>query len=340
MARRNEPRAGSRVHALMGVVLLAVVGMAASGCSGSGGCLAPGPCSGDFPPEPVLPSVERPRVTTQLGGAATFSVHIEGISSPAIQWMRATATGNFSNIAGAHATTYTLQGATTLDDGARFQAAVTGGFNATQVTLASDTATLTVVSLPAIVFEDATFASGDWAVAEISSPTTAGPTHAEQQVNTGGNPGDYRSTSITLPTGVSQLTEFDEYQGATYDPASQGAILVVDFTQDCRTLAGSLGAGPTILLTQNGRRYVAGGPTLCGASAWSNATLIPGTFTVGQFSLVDGPACAVAQACPNFNADGLPIHFGFANTNQGTPGFAGGSGGFGIDNWKVTVWRR
>ena len=79
---------------------------------------------------------------------------------------------------------------------------------------------------------------------------------------------------------------------------------------------------------------------MCGESTWSNASLIPGTFGATQFSQVDGPACGVAESCPDFGIGGLPIHFGFANANQGTVGFAGGSGGFGIDNWKVTIWRR
>ena len=325
----------------MGIVLLTVATLAASGCgSSASGCLAPGPCAGDFPPEPVTPTVDRPRVTTQVGGTAVFSVHIEGITLPTVQWLRAPASGNFSAIAGATGTTYTLNGATALDDGARFQATVVGGFDGKQVSLQSSTAVLAVVSLPAIVFEDGTFAPADWTIAEDSSPATAGPTHAEQQVGAGGHPGDYRSTTITLPPGVSEMIEFDEYQGATYDPASQGAIYLIDFTQDCLALPGALVAGPTLLMTQDGRRYIAGGPTSCTTSAWSHATLIPGTFAATDFALVDGPACATGAACPDFGANGLPIHFGFANSNRGTAGFAGGSGGFGIDNWKVTVWRR
>lgn len=93
-------------------------------------------------------------------------------------------------------------------------------------------------------------------------------------------------------------------------------------------------------MSQNGRRYIAGGPTLCGASTWSSTTLIPGTFAATDFALIDGPACGAAESCPNFGANGMPIRFGFANGNQGTAGFAGASGGFGIDNWKVTVWRK
>ena len=329
-----------RALALVGVVTLGVVTIVGSGGGSASGCLAPGPCAGDFPAEPTTPTVDRPRVTTQVGGAAVFSVHVDGITNAVFQWMRAPAGGIFVAISGATGASYTLNGATTLDDGATFEAQVTGGFDGRQVTLMSTSARLAVVSSPPILIQDGTFVPGDWTVAGISTPAVNGPSHSEQQSSTGGNPGDYRRMAFTMPPGVGELTLFHEYQGAAYDPASQGAIYLVDFTQDCLALPGTLGVGPQILMMQNGRRYAAGGPTLCGASTWSNTTLIPGTFAATDFGLIDGPACAAGEACPNFGADGLPIRFGFFDSHRGSAGFAGGVGAFGIDNWKVTIWRR
>ena len=341
MATAFKRMSSLRVLALVGVVALGIVAIVGSGGGGSvSGCLAPGPCAGDFPAEPTTPTVDRPRVTTQVGGAAVFSVHAEGIINPTFQWMRAPAGGVFAVIAGATGSSFTLNGATTLDDGATFEVLVKGAFDGRQVSLTSTSARLAVVSSPPVLIQDGTFAPGDWTVAEIASPAVNGPTHSEQQISTGGNPGDYRRMTFMMPPGVGELTLFHEYQAAAYDPASQGAIYLVDFTQDCLALAGTLGAGPQISMTQSGRRYVAGGPTLCGSSAWSNTTLIPGTFAATDFGLIDGPACAAGESCPNFGADGMPIRFGFFDSHRGSAGFAGGVGGFGIDNWKVTVWRR
>jgi len=64
------------------------------------------------------------------------------------------------------------------------------------------------------------------------------------------------------------------------------------------------------------------------------------SFGAADVFRIDGPACAASAACPDFSASGKPLKFGFVNFNQGSTGFAGASGGFGVDNWLVKVWRR
>jgi hypothetical protein len=56
--------------------------------------------------------------------------------------------------------------------------------------------------------------------------------------------------------------------------------------------------------------------------------------------MFSGPPCGTNEKCPDFSATATPLRFGFV-TQLGLA--AGSPAGFleqGIDNWKVTVWRR
>lgn len=326
--------------ALACIAILGVLSIVGSGGGDSRCVLAPGPCPGDFPLEPAPPAIEPAALTVQVGSDATFTASADGIASPTYQWLRAPRGGTPAAIAGANRASYTLAGASLADDGAQYSVLVVGNFDGRTVSVNSPQARLAVSSMPGVVLQDTEFPLADWSVAAQSEPATSGPTTSITQEATGGNPGAHRQTRITLPAGSVRLYLFQTYLPASYDPATQGPVYLIEFRQDCRALAGSLGAVPTVLLEQAGRRYVAGGPTQCDAAAWSSKVLIPGTFAATDFSLVDGPACGVGESCPNFSATGAPLRFGFGSLNQGVTGFAGASGGFGIDNWRVTVWRR
>jgi len=315
--------------------LVSIVG--SGGISGCGFAY----CPDAFYNIPPLPTVEPTRSIVQVGGTATFSVRAPGITNPTYQWSRRSMNGPSTDIPGATGATYTLAGANLSDDGATFSATVRGGFNGEPVVVESWSSwPLIVSSMPAVVFQDSEFQATNWSIAEISEPTTGGPTHVEEQVLNGGNPGAYRRTTITMSAGPSRLHVFDTFASAVYDPASQGPLYIVEFTQDCIALSETLGVGPTLLLEQNGRRYIASELTPCEPGTWSNMTLNPAHLSVWNFYRVDGPTCNASEACPDFSAGGKPIRFGFANSNQALAAYAGGSGGFGIDNWKVSAWRR
>ena len=319
------------------VVALGLVSLVGSG--GAEGCF--GPCPGDFDNLPPYQTVEPGFAVVQVGGSATFTVLASAIENPSYQWSRGSMNGPSAAIPGATGATYTLAGANLSDDGATFAVTVRGSVNGVPFVVESwNSGQLAVSSMPPVVFQDSEFLPADWSVDSFALPPANGPIHSEQQVASGGNPGPYRSTTIAMPAGPSRLDVFDTLTSAVYDPASQGPLYIVEFTQDCLALPGTLGAGPILLLEQNGRRYIAGSPTPCDFGAWSNMALIPGHFGVSDFFMVDGPACTVGEACPDFSAGGKPIRFGFANSNQGLAGYPGGSGGFGIDNWKVSAWRR
>jgi hypothetical protein len=326
--------------ALACITLLGVLSIVGSGGGGDSNCiLAPGPCPGDFPLEPATPIIEPPTLVVQVGASATFAARADDISAPTYQWSRTPRGGATAPIPGATGATYTVDSANLADDGAVFSVRVAGTFDGKAVAVESRPAWLAVSSMPGVVLQDTEFRLADWSVAALSEPATGGPTFAVAQEAAGGNPGAYRRTNITLPAGPARLDLFQTYLPATYDPGTQGPVYFIDFKQACLTLPGTMGASTSLLVEQAGRRYVAGGPMLCGASVWNSKMLIPGTYAAADFTQVGGPACA-GQACPDFTATGAPIRFGFASFNATQPGIAGVSGGFGLDNWQVTVWRR
>ncbi len=342
---QTEKSASTRVWRGLALVCVVVMGVATIVGSGGGGVYVDGcflgPCPGPFPPEPATPTIDPPDTVVQVGATVVFSVRAPGVDNATYQWQRAPRGfgGPFFDIPGATGSSYSLAGVQLVDDDVKFQVKVSGSFNGNPVALASLPAQLAVSSMPGIIFEDSEFALADWAVAAISEPATNGPTHVEEQATTGGNPGAYRKTTITMPAGPTRLLVFDTLLSASYDPATQGAVYRIAFAQDYIALPGALGLLPALLIEQDGRRYMANGFMSLGTLTWSVPTF-PAVFDASAFYRVDGPACAAGESCPNFSASGQPIRFGFANSNQGLAGVAGVSGGFGVDNWKVTVWRK
>jgi hypothetical protein len=339
---RDEPTFGRigrwRALALAGIVVLGLGSIVGSG-GGVEGCLAPGSCRGDFPDEPAQPTVTPFDAVVQAGGSAKFSAVAPSFANPSYQWLRASKGGTLAPIAGATAATFTLAGAQLTDDGSIFSVDVLGTFEGKLVQGRSTPSALAVSSMPPVVFQDSEFALADWLGGAIVQPLVGGPTHAEEQIASGGNPGAYRQVTLSMPGGNSLLTAFSTYQGAAYDPVAQGPVYLIDFAEDCIALPGVLGVGPLLLLEQDGRRYAAGGGAFCDAT-WRKQPYLHSAFARSDFVQFDGPTCAAGAACPDFSANGKPLRFGLVNFNQGSPGFVGASGGFGIDNWVVKVWRR
>lgn len=325
-----------------GLAAVGAIALSLMGCGGKAtdveGChpiLNPDDC----PRYPLGVDVTPWTATIQVGGTATFSATETDVNSPHYQWFKASGSGDLVAIVGANARTFTVSGAQLVDDSTRYTVTVTGNFDGAPVRLDSaNPGRLAVSSMPGVVFEDAEFAPAHWSSAAITEPAGNGPTYEQASVAAGGNPGAWRRVTMTMPAGVASMDVFATYQAATYDPATQGPIYVIEWSYDCARLPGTLGSGPRLLIEQAGRSYTAGSGA-CSDPMWQRITPPPGRFGLADFRQVDGPACAGA-ACPDFSAAGDPIRFGFANANSGLAGSAGGSGGFGIDNWKVTVWRR
>jgi hypothetical protein len=277
-----------------------------------------GPGSGTPTPLPLTVKVTRSRLTVQAGGTATFQA-TAAYGATSYQWLR-----DGVDIAGATGLTYTLTGAGTGDDGAQFTVVVQrSGETATA------TALLRVSPLPGVAYQDSEFRLPDWSVLTFPEQAPGGPkvTVAQQS--------GYRSIVYEMMTGFTSVRAVHTLQSATYDPAAQGAILVIDYQQNCiafdhATGTFSLYAG--LMLEQGGRAFVASSKQQC-RETWAPSTLR--SLRADEFlPLID----AYSELRPDFSAGGAPIRLGFFTEAYLTTWRERLSQG--VDDWKVTVWRR
>jgi len=286
--------------------------------------------SGPLPPYvSVLPY----RPTVQAGTIVQFEANAINATPPlSYQWRR-----NGVDITGATGRTYTLGGAQLGDDGAAFTVTVSAANG-----VSTGGTVLLVSPLPGVVFQDADFQDANWTVTAVAQPVQNGPTHTASQATDGGNPGAYRSITYQMTAGPSSLRLDHFAVGATYDPATQGAIYTIDVAEECgRTSipSGSTFTGPTLspMFEQAGRTYQPRdwrGPCQL---LWSGMRV--SSMTAGSFSF-SGPPCGSNESCPDFSATAAPLRFGFATNLALATGSPAGPVVQGIDNWKVTVWRR
>jgi len=329
--------------ALRAAASLAIVGLGLIGIVGSGGgiaflpsdCPAGMDCSGVATPVPIL----RPaHVTAQVGTSVMFSV--TGLNVPAsqatYQWARSSDGGaHYVNIAFATGDTLVLGSVNLADDGAIFQ--VTASANGVS---GSAVAHLAVSASPGLVFADGEFPADQWVATALPTGSAAAPTHSEELVATGGHPGAYRKMVFQLaPEAATGGVAYTSLADA-YDPPTQGAIYVIDYSEDGISLetGSSTLTRSVMLLEQAGRRYIATPPDAFPrlATVWQVSQDTP-SLRAQDFTVLDGPPCNAGESCPDFSSGGAPMRFGCWRLSAGPRGAAISHG---IDNWKVTVWRR
>jgi hypothetical protein len=146
--------------------------------------------------------------------------------------------------------------------------------------------------------------------------------------------------TFRLPQSASAGRVFYTSLLATYDPRTQGAIHVIDYSEDSISLQANdlTYTQSAMLLEQAGRRYIANirdFPPIIPVS-WSSVGS-SSSLRAQDFNLIDGPACQTGESCPDFSALGSPMRFGYWRISYGSQDDWIAHG---IDNWKVTVWRR
>ena len=195
------------------------------------------------------------------------------------------------------------------------------------------------------IISDGDFNPTDWTVTvtKIGSPTTL-----TQQQTTGGNPGNYRTTTDTFPAmgpfDLYTVTTFHLFQGAAYDPSTQGAIDHLDYQED-NLLASFSPAhnSPQVrgyfVIEQNGTIFAPFAFSTINTTTWQ--TYSSTGLQANQFYMFDNP---IEGVHPDFSAQGAPITFGYARYRDrysGDPADVPLNQELvyehGIDNWMVTI---
>ena len=336
--RHETPR---RLHPLRlllaaGVALAGLVAIVGSGGGSAGFPPCGSPCDNPAPPTPTA-AIDPPYYTALVGRPASFTVSTANVTSTlSYQWQRSDDGGATSvDIAGATATTDAIANVNLADDKAVFRAQV----RIAGVPMLQPVAHLAVSAVPGVVIQDTEFLASDWSASPVPAATGGPvPVHVEESPASGGNPGAYRKMTFQIPSGAGSAAVFYSSATATWNAATQGAIYVIDFVEDCIQLQSSttLYTQSNLVIEQSGRRFLSDTFQTCTATSWSTvskrAALAP-----ADFRLFDGPACGAGETCPDFSASAAPMRFGYWRIAFGLPGQ---SIAHGIDNWKVTVWPR
>ena len=301
-----------------------------------------GSCPSYLCQEYVWVTLEPHRQTAQIGGSVTFRGVASGTATfQQYQWCRlAPGSSTCVVIPGATGSALTVQNATLADDQARYTVTVSGSG-----TSDSDSGQLLVSTTPAVVFEDGEFLEAGWAWSGFVGFAQGTPSSALRvtRPTVGGNPGAYRAIEYGPLSSVDRMFATHIAQAATYDPGQLGAIYSIDFRAECRGLSGDGVRMSVRPLLRQGARTYAGDFVYeqeCGAPGW-NFDSGRGSMVASNFDqILNGPPCGAGETCPDFSAAGAPITFGMYTVNDRVDAGPTGVASHGVDNWRVSVWRR
>ena len=336
--RRDLLRARNWIRGLV-LAVVTMLGLVAIVGSGGGGSLGFPDCGWpcDEPPPPTI-NIQPPYLTALVGSPVVFKAEASNSDSGRLyQWSRSVDGGRtYMDIVGATGPSYSIAAVNLGDDGAMFQVKVPG------MPLAQPAVShLAVSATPGVVFEDGDFQPAGWIVLPIVGSNPIRPEHSEERIDSGGNPGAFRKMVFGIPQGTGSGYVAYLSLSSTFDPGAQGAVYVIDYAEDCTSLlrngSGAMFTESDLVIEQGGRTYLSDVITpICVQPTWRGVAS-RSSLRAQDFRLFDGPACGAGEACPDFSASGLPMRFGYLRTVFGVPG---DSITHGIDNWKVTVWRR
>ena len=290
----------------------------------------------------VWVEVEPPRQTTHVGQTVTFRAVDSGtVSAQHYQWCRyAPGSSTCAPIAGATGSTLTIPNVNLADDQARYEVTAT----ASGATGRTDSAQLLVSTAPAVVFEDGEFLDLGWSWSGFVGNGQGVPSSSVSVSRpiAGGNPGAYRAVEYGPLSVGNRMSAMHVAEAATYDPGQLGAVYSIDFSAECKGLAG-YGARMWVmpLLRQGARTFAAAWEhgQSCEGPGWAFDS-VRGSIVASEFSeIVGGPPCGAGESCPDFSAAGAPITFGMRTVNDHVDPGPAGVASQGVDNWRVIVWR-
>lgn len=194
-----------------------------------------------------------------------------------------------------------------------------------------------------VTYADGTALPPLWTV--FAEGAGAGGGAASHYVSSGGNPDTYRRVSLLVnsaPTCCTRSTIMIGHvmTGVSYNPATQGAITSVSYSEDARPytpFSTFEATGP--LLRQDGVVYIARRLYTGIEPAW--ATLSASGFVAADFVAFDGgdPIDGVDDSVhPNFTASGSPIEVGFYRMLTTPLGGQGFDTETAFDNFSLTLF--
>lgn len=165
-----------------------------------------------------------------------------------------------------------------------------------------------------VTYSDGTFQNSNWGFETLTIGGGSSSANAGQSSGTG-NPGFARRVSHVTVLGETLYTfnRFGTTVATRYEPATQGAILSLDWSIDARWDSGSFaGQGQAIMLgAKQGQTIFYADYDITGSNgAWiTNSGL---GLTAASFAPLTGSAVL------DFSAAGAPIRFGFVTGNGAT----------------------
>ena len=197
----------------------------------------------------------------------------------------------------------------------------------------------------AFVIEDSEFLDTHWEAEDVATPGAvySWPIVREDSGGIGNTPYRNMTHSIENATNcevsctlgvvhtITQVERNGETVAATYDPAEQGAIDYIDYSEAQRILSPSSAGGEvgwSFALIQNGRRYNA----------------FPGPPAFANLNWATNGLCELRAADfgppgnnPDFSAGGAKISFAYVRSNSNTSEINTATSVHGIDDFKVVI---
>ena len=195
----------------------------------------------------------------------------------------------------------------------------------------------------AVEIFDFWFDDEDWQIYKVAS--VGGTSQTVQQEFSGGNVGEFRSMTHTLPPQppdvLAEIRVTHLYLGDSYDPGQQGAIGHIDYAEDGKMLSLPWPQAHSITyfaLVQDNRLFLSKDfIVFIGSTTWQSDALI--NLTGSDFAADDGSGDP-----PDFSASGGVIQFGYTRFNTRTetlppvPPDQDLVYEHGIDNWTVLIF--
>lgn len=179
------------------------------------------------------------------------------------------------------------------------------------------------------VYGDGDFVETDWTTSVLTAG--GGGSGSWSLMPTGGNPDAFRRNTIDL-LGEAAVAVAALRNDAIYDPATQGAIGALDYSEDSRLIQGNApGIFSWPLVAQGGTFYVASG-IFADTVDWT--TKSASGLTAADFGRLTATLTVVPGDNPDFTTSGGLLQFGYAHMYASEASETAMSD---IDNWTVTI---